>query len=76
MRNPQPYIVKFLYSDHLWDCPKVVLKTTFGQSQRWSLIRGTLDVENEEKNKLNFANKVFNRQDVLILGDLNSGISL
>ena len=22
--------------DHLWDCPKVVSKTTFGQSQRWS----------------------------------------
>ena len=21
---------------HLWDCPKVVFKTTFGQSQRWS----------------------------------------
>ena len=47
--------------DHLWDCPKVVLKTTFGQSQMWSLIRGTLGVENEEKNNLNFANKVFNR---------------
>ena len=25
-----------LIRDHLWDCPKVVLKTTFGQSQRWS----------------------------------------
>ena len=34
--------------------PKVVLKTTFGQSQRWSLIRGTLCLENEEKNILNF----------------------
>ena len=22
--------------DHLWDCPKMVFKTTFGQSQRWS----------------------------------------
>ena len=53
----------------------MVLKTTFGQSQRWSLIRSTLGVENEEKNNLNFANKVFNR-DVLILGGLNSGISL
>ena len=53
--------VKFLYQDHLWDCPKVVLKTTFGQSQRWSLIRCTLGVENEEKNSLNFQNKVFNR---------------
>ena len=39
--------VKFLYYDHLWDCPKVVFKTTFGQSQGWSLIRGTLGVENE-----------------------------
>ena len=37
----------------------MVLKTTFGQSQRWSLISGTLAVENEEKNKSNFANKVF-----------------
>ena len=53
--------VKSLYQDHLWDSPKVVLKTTFGQSQRWSLIRGTLGVENEEKNDLNFTNKVFNR---------------
>ena len=52
--------VKFLYQDHLWDCPKVVFKTTFGQSQRWSLIRCTLGVENEEKNSLNFQNKVFN----------------
>ena len=57
-------------------CPKVVLKTTFGQSQRWSLIRGILGVENEEKNCLNFANKIFNRKYVLILGGLNSGISL
>ena len=23
------YTLKFLYEDHLWDCPKVVLKTTF-----------------------------------------------
>ena len=53
--------VKSLYKDHLWYCPKVVLKTTLGQSQRWSLIRGTLGVENEEKNNLNSANKVFNR---------------
>ena len=54
----------------------MVLKTTFGLSQRWFLIRGTLGVENEEKKNLNFSNKVFNRQDVLILGGLNSGISL
>ena len=54
----------------------MILKTTFGQSQRWSLIRCTLGVENEKKNNLNFANKVFNRQNVLILGGLNSGISL
>ena len=33
-------------------------------------------MENEENNKSNFANKVFDRQDVLILGGLNSGISL
>ena len=25
-----------LIRDHLWDCSKVVLKTTFGQSQKWS----------------------------------------
>ena len=54
----------------------MVLKTTFGQSQRWSLIRGILGVENEEKDISNFANKVVNRQDVLILGGPNSGISL
>ena len=52
----------------------MVLKTTFGQSQRWSLIRGTLGVENQEKNNLNFSNKVFNGKDVLILGGRNSGI--
>ena len=50
----------------------MVLKTTFGQSQKWSLFRGTLCVENEEKNNFNFTNKVFNGQDVLILGGLNS----
>ena len=33
-------------------------------------------VENEEKNNFNFTNKVFNGQDVLILGGLNNGISL
>ena len=37
----------------------MVLKTTFGQSQRWSLIGGPLGVENEEKNNLNFAVKVY-----------------
>ena len=25
-----------LIRDHLWNCSKVVFKTTFGQSQRWS----------------------------------------
>ena len=55
----------------------MVLKTTFGQSQKWSLIRGILGVENEEKNNLNFANKVFfYRSYVLSLGGLNSGIQL
>ena len=54
----------------------MVLKTTFEQSQRWSLFRGTLGVENDEKTNLDFAIKVFNRQGVLILGGLNSGISL
>ena len=38
----------------------MVLKTTFGQSQRWSLIRDTMGVEIEEKNSFNLANKVFN----------------
>ena len=33
-------------------------------------------MENEEENNFNFANKVFNRQDVSILGGRNSGISL
>ena len=54
----------------------MVLKTTFGQSERWSLIGETLGVENEEKNNVNFANKVFNGLNVLILGGRNSGISL
>ena len=38
-----------------------ILRQPLGQSQRWSLISGALVVENEEKNKLTFANKVFNR---------------
>ena len=76
MEDIAQFTVKFLYYDHLWDCPKVVFKTTFGQSQGWSLIRGALGVEYEENNNLNFANKVFNRKDVLILGGRNSGISL
>ena len=54
----------------------MVVKTTFGQSQWWSPIRDTLGEENEETNNLNLANKVFNRQNVLILGSRNSGISL
>ena len=54
----------------------MVLKTTFGQSQMWSLIRGILGVENDEKNNLNFANKVYNWENILILGGLNSEISL
>ena len=37
------------------------LEDHFWQSQRWSLIRGTIGVENEEKSNLNFANKVLNR---------------
>ena len=52
----------------------MVLKTTSGQSQRWSLIRSTLGVENEEKNNLNFARRFLIY--VFILGGLNSGISL
>ena len=36
----------------------------------------TLDVENGGKDNLSLANKVFNRQDVSILGGLNIGISL
>ena len=71
-----PCTVKFIYQDHLWDCPKVVLKTTTGQSQWWSLISDTLGEENEEKNNSNLANKVFNWENVLILGGLNSGITL
>ena len=50
--------------DHFWTIPKVV------SDQRYT------GCGKEEKNKLNFANKVFNRQDVLILSDLYSGISL
>ena len=42
----------------------------------WSVIRSTLCVENEEKNNFKLTNNVFNGQDVLILGGLNSGISL
>ena len=51
----------------------MVLKTTFRQSQMWSLIRGTLGVENKEKNNLNFASKVL--IDVFISGGHNSEVS-
>ena len=40
--------------------PLGLSKSGLGQSQRWSLFRGILGVENEEKNNLNFAIKVFN----------------
>ena len=35
-----------LIRDHLWDCPKVVFKTTFGQSQRPPLdsLKGGLNI--------------------------------
>ena len=33
-------------------------------------------VDNKEKNNFSFTSKVFNGQDILILGGLNSGISL
>ena len=39
--------------------PPLGLSKTFRQSQRWSQIRGTPCVENDEKNNLNFADKVF-----------------
>ena len=64
----QLYTVKFLYWDHLWDCLKVFLKTSLkdldsfkGGLNILTLIRGTLGVENEEEDNLNFANEVFNR---------------
>lgn len=37
----------------------VILKYKGGQ--RWSLIRCTLGVENEDKNRLNFQSRVFNK---------------
>ena len=40
---------KFLYQDHLWNCPKVVLKTTFWQFRRWPFIGGTIAVKTVEK---------------------------
>ena len=52
------------------------LQDHFWQFQRWSLIRGTLGVENEEKNNSNLANNVFDRKDVFLLDGLYSGISL
>ena len=50
--------------DHFLTVPKVV------SNKRYTC------VEKEEKNNFNFTNKVLNGQDVLILGGLNSGISL
>ena len=50
--------------DHFWAVPKVV------SNQRYTGCR------KQEKNYLNFPNKVFNGKDVLILGSRNSGISL
>ena len=38
-----------LIRDHLWDCPKVVFKTTFGQSQRWSWYRNFTVFQNNVK---------------------------
>ena len=48
MLRPPLGLSKSGLKDHFWTVPKEFL------------IRGTLGVENEEKNNLNFANKVFN----------------
>lgn len=47
------YTVKLLYQDHPLDCPNVAfigLRPYSGQSQSWSLVKGTLDIETNEKN--------------------------
>ena len=54
----------------------MVLKTTFGWSQKWFHIRGTLGVGNEERIYLGPANKGLRGGMVLILGGLNSRIGL
>ena len=41
-----------LEGDHLWDCSKVVIKTTFEQSQRWSYYRNFTVVESVILNHL------------------------
>ena len=55
--------MNYIYSEIPISRPPLGLsfQTTFGQSQRWSLIRGTLGVGNEEKNNLHLAYMVFNR---------------
>ena len=53
-----------LERDHLWDCTKVVLKTTFEQSQRWSYYRNFtviffLNITNDHKSYPRFTSDYF-----------------
>ena len=50
--------------DHFWTVPKVVSIQKCTGCRKW------------KKNNLNLANKVFNCKNVLILGGINSAISL
>ena len=54
----------------------MVLKTAFGQSLRWSLIRGTLGVEYKEKNNLTLRVMFLIDKMSLFQVVVNSGISL
>ena len=54
----------------------MVFKTTFEQSQRWSLSRRHSVQKTHRKNDCHFLNMLFKGELVLILGGLNSGILL
>lgn len=62
--------MKFLFKNQLWEGLEVVLKATFEQPQRRSLIRRMVTVSSEGRNVLGLAK----RGVVLISGGLKSCI--
>ena len=50
----------------------MILKTTFGQSQRWSRVPRKREVENERKSDLDLANEVLYKGMVLNFGSPSS----
>lgn len=66
-----------MYQYHLWNWPKVVIGPCFRKSYRGSLLRETLDVENEGRSNFGLTYEILYREVVLFfLSGLKSRIVL